>query len=1005
MKYIKKIFAFFIVLILGYFVLGEVFLEADISENEYRCEEFSGDWTWIKEDGSQTPIEIPGKYKVGRNETMRVETTLPTQIPHNSYLCFRSAKQEMNIYVDGVLRKEYSTKDTRLFGKISAVAYVFLELTPEDAGKVLTMEVATDSSYSGIFYTIYYGNRIGVWNYFFSNYGAEVIVAMFAFTLGVVSILAGIILRVYYHKEIVFEYLGWGVLIASIWLISNSIFRQLISPNLSVINDMAFLALMMLPLPFLIYMNGIQKNRYKKMYQLVSGLVIIDFIICTLLHMTKLVDYTDTIKYMAIVCSVALISMGTAIGIDIYKGYIKEYFWVSMGILASVIAAFIQMVMYFQRTTTFSGAILAVGLIILLLFAGMNTIHENWQMEKEKQKALLASESKGKFLANMSHEIRTPINAVLGMYAMILRESREQNIKEYAIDIQNASQSLLALINDILDFSKIESGKMELLPIEYDFSSMIHDIMNMISMKAEAKELTMDLYVDEMLPSRLWGDDVRIRQILVNLLNNAVKYTEKGGVTLHISGETKDDIAILKFVVEDTGIGIKEEDIAKLFKEFERIEEGRNRNIEGTGLGMNIAMQLLELMGSQLQVESVYGQGTKFSFQLEQKIMDSEPIGNLEERIRQQATGYAYNVTFTAPKAQILVVDDNAVNRKVFVNLLKETKVKIDEASSGQECLNMISQKQYDIIFLDHMTPEMDGIETLHHMKEEENHLCCDTPVIALTANAIAGAKEMYLSEGFDGFVSKPINPEKLEKLLVEKLPEEKIVYEKKESVESFAAPMEIELPEVDGMDWEYALLHTKDINVLKATIKDYYHLIDMEAEELEGFFREIVKAEDTETEYLKEMIRQYRVKVHSMKSSAAMIGALSLSGVAKMLEYAARDEHRDVIINVTPVFLEQWRSHKELLKVCVEEEKAETEKIEVDFRMLGEFLNLLENAMEDMDIDTADEIIKQIEKYQYPDEFLTNIEKLAGAVTNIDSEQVTHYVDNLRIQIQQMEG
>lgn len=678
------------VLILSYFILGELFLESDISAGEYRCEEFSGQWNWVKEDGTKTPIVIPGKYEIGRDEKVTVETTLPTEIPYNSYLCFRSAKQEMNIYVDGILRKEYSTKDTRLFGKISAVAYVYLELTPEDEGKVLTLEVQTASSYSGVFYTVYYGNQIGVWGHLFGTYGAEVMVAFMALALGLVSILAGVILRRNYPKEMVFEYLGWGVFIAAIWLIANSVFRQIISPNLSVINDMAFLALMMLPFPFLIYMNGIQKHRYEKLYKLAAYMIIIDFVVCTVLHMVKWVDYTDTISYMILVCSFALICMGIGIITDIKKGYIKEYYWVAIGILASVLAAFIQMAMYFQRTITFSGVILASGLILLLVFAAVNTIHEILQMEGEKQKAILSSESKGKFLANMSHEIRTPINAVLGMNAMILRESRDSRIKEYAIDIQNAGQSLLSLINDILDFSKIESGKLELLPIEYDFSSMIHDIVNMISMKAEAKELKVDLYVDETLPSRLWGDDVRIRQILVNLLNNAVKYTEKGGVTLRISGEVGEDTVCLKFVVEDTGIGIKEEDIKKLFEDFQRLEENRNRNIEGAGLGMSIAVQLVEMMGSELKVESVYGQGSIFSFILEQKIMDKEPIGNLEERIRQQATEYSYDVTFTAPEAQILVVDDNAVNRKVFVNLLKATKVKIDEASSGLECLEMI---------------------------------------------------------------------------------------------------------------------------------------------------------------------------------------------------------------------------------------------------------------------------------------------------------------------------
>lgn len=995
MKYIKNVFMVLIILIFSYFIFGEIFLESDTVQGEYRCEEYSGEWFWIKEDGSKTSVKIPGKYKIERNEQMTVETVLPKEIPHNSYLCFRSAKQEMNFYVDGVLRREYSTKDSRLFGKISAVAYIFLELTPEDAGKVLTLEVRTDSSYSGMFYTVYYGNRIGVWNYFFRQYGVEVVVAFFALILGIVSIVAGTILRVHYHKEIVLEYLGWGVFMAAIWLISNSIFRQLISPNLSVINDMAFLSLMVLALPLTIYMNGIQKQRYQKLYEIICNIIVIDFVICTFLHAAKWVDYTDTIYYMALVDCLAIISMGVTIVIDICKGYVREYLWVSIGILASVAAAFIQMIMYFRKVTTFSGAILALGLILLLLFAVINTIHEILEMEGEKQKALLSSESKGKFLANMSHEIRTPINAVLGMNAMILRESADRKIREYALDIQNAGQSLLSLINDILDFSKIESGKMELVVVEYDFSSMIHDIVNMISMKADAKGLTVDLYVDEKLPSRLKGDDVRIRQILINLLNNGVKYTEDGGVTLRVSGEVQEDNVILNFEVEDTGIGIKEEDIAKLFQEFERIEEERNRNVEGTGLGMNIAVQLLELMQSKLQVESVYGKGTKFFFQLKQQIVDAEPIGNLEKRIREQAVGYSYNVTFTAPKAKILVVDDNSINRKVFVNLLKETKVKIEEAAGGMECLEKIREKQYDIIFLDHMMPEMDGVETLHHMKEETDHFCTQTPVIALTANAIAGAREMYLAEGFDAFVSKPINPEKLERLMVEMLPEDIVIYHKKEIAENMQES-QTELPEIDGIDWEYALLHTKDKKVLQATVNDYYHLIDADADELEHYWKQLVQ--ETQAGACQEAMKQYRIKVHAMKSSAAMIGAMSVSGVAKMLEYAARDERKDVIINVTPVFLEQWRKYKELLKPCVKEENDNIEKVAADYQMLKEFLKLLENAIEDMDIDTADEIMEQIRRFQYPDNVNEIIDKLGAAVMNIDGEQVADCIEKLKI-------
>lgn len=283
-----------------------------------------------------------------------------------------------------------------------------------------------------------------------------------------------------------------------------------------------------------------------------------------------------------------------------------------------------------------SDAVLPAGLIVLLVLAAANTIHELINIEKKRQQALMASEAKGKFLANMSHEIRTPINAVLGMNAMILRECSDAAIREYALDIQNAGQSLLALVNDILDLSKIESGKLEILPEEYDLSSLLHDIMNMITMKAKDKGLTVELSVEESLPSRFWGDDIRLRQILVNIMNNAVKYTEKGSVELTVTGTEArtggsvnhsnsdnrvlpDDIVyLLTFHVKDTGIGIRQEDLAKLFQEFQRIEEDWNRNIEGTGLGISITTQLLELMGSKLEAESVYGKGSAFYFTLEQ---------------------------------------------------------------------------------------------------------------------------------------------------------------------------------------------------------------------------------------------------------------------------------------------------------------------------------------------------------------------------------------------------
>ncbi len=330
--------------------------------------------------------------------------------------------------------------------------------------------------------------------------------------------------------------------------------------------------------------------------------------------------------------------------------------------------------------------------------------------------AIAANEAKGNFLANMSHEIRTPINAVLGMDEMILRESREKTIREYAMDIHTAGQSLLSIINDILDLSKIDSGKMEIIPVDYDISSMIHDLSNMISLRAKAKNLKFEVTVDSEIPAKFHGDDVRIKQVLTNILTNAVKYTESGNVWFRITGTRMENQEKLHFEIEDTGIGIKEDDMSKLFEAFQRIEENRNRNIEGTGLGMNITLKMLELMGSKLQVESKYGEGSKFYFDLVQEVVDDTPIGDFNERIKKLGQQYVYTRSFIAPEAKILVVDDNAMNRKVFSALLKPTQINVEEAESGLDAIAKAQSQYYDIIFMDHIMPQMDGIEAMHRI-------------------------------------------------------------------------------------------------------------------------------------------------------------------------------------------------------------------------------------------------------------------------------------------------
>ena len=398
------------------------------------------------------------------------------------------------------------------------------------------------------------------------------------------------------------------------------------------------------------------------------------------------------------------------------------------------------------------------------------------EAEKAKEIAQEANSAKSDFLANMSHEIRTPINAVLGMDEMILRECTDPQILEYASNIKQAGNMLLYLINDILDFSKIESGKMDIIPVDYNLGLLLGDSIEMIRSRAEEKKLQLELKIEPNTPVHLHGDEVRIRQIITNLLTNAVKYTPEGKVVLTASGKKMaESVVQLCISVKDTGIGIKEEDIERLFDSFQRVDENRNRNIEGTGLGLSITMRLLNLMGSRLEVKSTYGEGSDFYFCLEQKQLDDEVIGGDDQKyLKNERSKTDVSIQeFYAPNAKILVVDDNAINIKVFLGLLKKYGMQIDTAMSGKECIALMEENTYNIIFMDYLMPEMDGVETLKQINQMKNNRSKDAAIIVLTANAISGAREMFLQEGFCDYLSKPVIPENLEKMIRKYLPEE----------------------------------------------------------------------------------------------------------------------------------------------------------------------------------------------------------------------------------------
>ena len=401
-----------------------------------------------------------------------------------------------------------------------------------------------------------------------------------------------------------------------------------------------------------------------------------------------------------------------------------------------------------------------------------------YDLTKEKNmlcELLQANEAKSQFLANMSHEIRTPINGILGMDSMLLKECQDEGLREYAKNIQSAGQSLLSIINDILDISKIESGKLEIIPTRYELFSILNDCYNLTKVKIEEKPITLHMKINENIPAKLYGDEVRIRQGMNNFLSNSAKYTHEGSITFGVDYEEKSEGEIwLIITVSDTGIGIKEEDLEKLFASFTRIEEKRNRNIEGTGLGLSLTKNLVDLMQGEITVKSIYEEGSCFTAKIPQKIIDKTPMGDFDKRYRQyihQSEEQA--ISLCAPDAKILVVDDVPMNLIVVKGLLKATKIQIDTAKNGANCLELVQKNRYDIIFLDHLMPEMDGIETLQNMKLLEENPNRNTPVIMLTANAIVGAKEEYMEAGFTDYLTKPVQETLLHEMIMKYLPKE----------------------------------------------------------------------------------------------------------------------------------------------------------------------------------------------------------------------------------------
>ena len=634
--------------------------------------------------------------------------------------------------------------------------------------------------------------------------------------------------------------------------------------------------------------------------------------------------------------------------------------------------------------------IIIVSVLLGVLFMLYTYSYRNQQtrLDGAIAEANSANEAKSSFLNNMSHEIRTPMNSILGMNEMILREEERPEIREYALVIQRSGRALMGIINDVLDFSKLQDNKMEIVPVRYDLSSLVNDLVSMAAEQAKKKSLTFTVNVDKEIPRILDGDEYHIRQVMMNILNNAIKYTERGGVTVTIGYEIVDQHHILlKCSVTDTGIGIKPEDIEDIFIPFEHIEASRKFSADGSGLGLPIVQKLLRLMDSELKIRSVFHEGSTFSFDVRQAVIKWEPLGDYERAFMTATAhqGKTFTQSFQAPDARVLVVDDADVNLLVFANLLKKTKIKIDTASSGLEMLQMVRMNHYHIIFLDHRMPGMDGIEAFHNMKKMTDGLNFNTPVVALTANAVLGARQLYIDEGFSDYISKPVDTVRLEQVLLEYLPPDLIVrgddMTNDEAVKDSDDVPAVEESEdesskykkIPGIDYDAAVTNCGTEETFVQALEIFYNSLDKKADEIEGFERE-------------KDIKNYTIKVHALKSAARLVGALKLSDDAKYLEACGDKNDIEEIESKTPALLSLYRSYKpELAKVFGANDEPDMSLPEISVEDLREMYSLIKGFAADFDLDNIDRMIEETKNYRIPESEREKFEKVKECVTNAD--------------------
>lgn len=615
-------------------------------------------------------------------------------------------------------------------------------------------------------------------------------------------------------------------------------------------------------------------------------------------------------------------------------------------------------------------------------------IEQNHLMKRLVLQTEDANRAKTNFVSNMSHEIRTPMNSIVGITEILLRSRHSPKEQEYLLNIQSSGRVLLTIINDVLDCSKMEAGKMQLFDEPYDTCSLFHDLRISMENRIGHSGLELIYDIDQDIPCKLKGDMGRIRQVIINLVNNAIKYTEKGSVrfSVHVRQKNTDKV-MLYYEVADTGIGIRKEDQKILFDAFQRVEMDRNRYVEGTGLGLTISQNLVNMMGGVIEVESEYGKGSRFFFTIEQTIIDPTPVSAVNYNgQKDNVTEKEAECLFIAPEAHILLVDDNELNLVVAKELLKPLRMQIDTAENGLQAVKMVRGSQYDLVLMDHMMPVMDGIEAAKAIRALPEDKYQKLPIIALTANAMVDARKEFLNAGMNGFVAKPIDFARICNQLKLWLPKDLVRDVPKEEAKKLLADdlsdreIQPEDPQM-GFSFEEGVKHCGSKAALMKTIRIFYRTIDSKADKIEQCLKE-------------GLISDYVIEIHALKSSALLIGAVPLSEAAKELEDYGKQGKTEVLEEKTPDVLTLYRDLKNILRPYAEKE----EDAKKEFSD-GEWITALQQihqCIEQFDLDGVDQIMEQLEEYQVPECIRESMDQLRVYVADVSMEEIMELTDTM---------